>query len=201
MPRAVADQFNINVPAASLYIQGIADPEERIRKPRAHADTFIAFLKHENTTKTDRDNCMAMVVNDARLELDDRRRLLEAIADSQKARQGCHTWGHNILNIVTATDWGSWKTKGAAHADDIIDAMIVRIQNPGGKNISEPDKKLVTAAWLQICGLGETAQHRAVLKQRFNTRFDHVMRGFRPKVYTKKAAPHGGGGSAPSGPV
>ena len=70
-----------------------------------------------------------------------------------------------------------------------MDEMIVRIRNLGGKNISEPDKKLVTAAWLHICGFGENAQRRAIMKLKFKTRFDTLMRGFTPKVYMTKLLP------------
>ena len=101
-----------------------------------------------------------MVVNDARLERDDRRRLLGAIADAKRARQDGQKWGPQILNIFTRTELDSWKRRGAAQADDTLDEMIVRIQNLGGKHISEPDKKLVTAAWLHICGFGENAHLR-----------------------------------------
>ena len=86
MPMTVAQQFNSKLGAVGLFINGIADAAERIKQSASHADTLIAFLKHERMTKTDRDNCMAMVVSDARLEPEDRRRLLHAIAESKKAR-------------------------------------------------------------------------------------------------------------------
>ena len=115
MPRTVAQQFNTKLGAVGLFVGSIADAAERVRQSALHADTLIAFLKHEKTTKTDRDNCMAMVVNDARLEQDDRRRLLEAIADAKRARQDGQKWGPQILNIFTAPDWESWqKEKGHA---------------------------------------------------------------------------------------
>ena len=107
---------------------------------------------------------MALVVSDARLEQDDRRRLLEAIADAKRARQDGQKWGPQILNIFTRADWDNWKRRGAEQADDTLDEMIIRIQNLGGKNISEPDKKLVTAARLHVCGFGENAQRRAIMK-------------------------------------
>ena len=56
-------------------------------------------------------------------------------------------------------------------------------------HISEPDKKLVTAAWLHICGFGENAQRRAIMKLKFKTRFDTLMRGFTPTVYMTKLLP------------
>ena len=162
---------------------------ERVRHSALHADTLIAFLQHEKTTKSDRDNCMALVVNDARLEQYDRGRLLEAIADAKRARQDGQKWGPQILNIFTMTDWDNWKRRGAEQADDTLDEIIIRIQNLGGKNISEPDKKLVTAAWMYICGFGENARRRAFLTQRFKTRFDTMMRGFTPKVYMTELLP------------
>ena len=86
-PRTVAQQFSTKLGAVGLYVEGIADAAERRSASALHAANLIAFLKQEKTTKTDRDYCMAMVVNDGRLEQDDRRRLLAAIADAKKARQ------------------------------------------------------------------------------------------------------------------
>ena len=189
MPRSVVQLLQTKLGAVGLFVEGIADAADRVRHSALQADTLIAFLQHEKTTKTERDNCMAMVVSDARLEDDDRRRLLEATAESKKARQDGQKWSPQILNILTRTDWGNWKSRGAEQADDALDEMIIRIQNLGGKNISEPDKKLVTAAWMYICGFGENAQQRAFLKQRFKTRFDTMMRGFTPKVYMTELLP------------
>ena len=90
--------------AVGLFVDGITDAAERVRHSALHADMLVAFLQHEKTTNTDRDNCMAMVVNDARLEQDDRRRLLVAIADAKRARQDGQKWGPQILNIFTRTD-------------------------------------------------------------------------------------------------
>ena len=132
---------------------------------------------------------MALVVDDTRLEQEDRRRLLTAISAGPRARQDGQKWSPEILNIFTSTDWEAWKTRGPQHADDTLDEMVIRIQNLGGKNISEPDKKLVTAAWLHICGFGENAQRRVIMKQRFKTRFDTLMRGFTPTVYMTKLLP------------
>ena len=132
---------------------------------------------------------MALVVEDTRLEQEDRRRLLTAITAGPKARQDGQKWSPEILNIFTSTDWETWKRRGAQHADDTLDEMIIRIQNLGGKNISEPDKKLVTAAWLHICGFGENAQRRVIMKRKFKTRFDTLMRGFTPKVYMTTLLP------------
>ena len=189
MMRSVVQLFQSKLGAVGLFVEGIDDAAERVRHSAPQADTLIAFLQHEKTTKTDRDNCMAMVVNDARLEQDDRRRLLEAIADAKRARQDGQKWGPQILNIFTRADWDNWKRRGAAQADDTLDEMVVRIQNLGGKNISEPDKKLVTAAWLHICGFGENAQRRAIMQQTYKTRFDTLMRGFTPKVCMTKLLP------------
>ena len=172
-----------------MFVEGITDAAERVRQSSVHSDTLIAFLQQQKTTKADRDNCMALVVDDPRLEQEDRRRLLTAIAAGPRARQDGQKWSPQILNIFTSTDWDNWKRRGAEHADDTLDDMIMRIQNLGGKNISEPDKKLVTAAWLHICGFGENAQRRAIMKQQFKTRFDTLMRGFTPKVYMTKLLP------------
>ena len=87
MPRTVAQQFATKLGASSLFVGGISDAAERARQSALQVDTLIAFLKGEKTTKEDMDNCMAYVVNDARLEQEDRRRLLHAIAESKKARQ------------------------------------------------------------------------------------------------------------------
>ena len=189
MSRSVVQQFHSKLGAVGLFIDGIADAAERVRQSSIHSDTLIAFLQQQKTTKADRDNCMALVVDDPRLEQEDRRRLLTAIAAGPRARQDGQKWSPQILNIFTSTDWDNWKRRGAEHADDTLDDMIMRIQNLGGKNISEPDKKLVTAAWLYICDLGENAQRRAILKQQFKTRFDTLMRGFTPKVYMTKLLP------------
>ena len=132
---------------------------------------------------------MALVVEDTRLEQEDRRRLLTAISAGPKARQDGQKWSPAILNIFTSTDWETWKTRGPQHADDTLDEMVIRIQNLGGKNIFEHDKKLVTAAWLYICGFGENAQRRVIMKQRFKTRFDNLMRGFTPTVYMTQLLP------------
>ena len=191
MLRSVVQLFQSKLGAVGLFVEGIDDAAERGRHSARQADTLIAFLQHEKTTKSDRDNCMALVVSDARLEQDDRRRLLEAIAEAKRARQDGQKWGPQILNIFTRADWDNWKRRGAEHADDTLDEMIMRIQNLGGKNISEPDKKLVTAAWLHICGFGENAQRRAIMKQKFKTRFDTLMRGFTPKVYMTQLPPWG----------
>ena len=83
---------------------------------------------------------MALVVDDPRLEQEDRRRLLTAISAGPRARQDGQKWSPQILNIFTSTDWDNWKRRGAEHADDTLDEMVIRIQNLGGKNISEPDK-------------------------------------------------------------
>ena len=107
--------------AVGLFVEGITDAAERVMHSALHADTLIAFLQHEKTTKSDRDNCMALVVSDARLEQDDRRRLLEAIADAKRARHDVQKWGPQILNIFTRTDWDIWKRRGAAQADDTLD--------------------------------------------------------------------------------
>ena len=125
MLKSVVAQFQTKLGAVGLFVEGITDAAERVRHSALHADTLVAFLQKEKTTRTDRDNCMAMVVNDARLEQDDRRRLLEAIADSKKARQDGQTWGSQILNMITQKDWGSWIERGAAHADDIMDDIII----------------------------------------------------------------------------
>ena len=85
---------------------------------------------------------MAMVVSDARLEDDDRRRLLEAIAESKGARQDGQKWSPQILNIFTRTDWDNWKSRGAEQADDTLDEMIIRIQNVGGKNFRNQTRSL-----------------------------------------------------------
>ncbi len=164
MLRTVVQLFQSKLGAVGLFVEGITDAAERVRHSALQADTLIAFLQHEKTTKSDRDNCMALVVSDARLEQDDRRRLLKAIADAKRARQGGQKWGPQILNIFTRADWDNWKRRGAEQADDTLDEIVIRIQNLGGKNISEPDKKLVTAAWLHICGFGENAQRRAIMK-------------------------------------
>ena len=83
---------------------------------------------------------MALVVEDTRLEQEDRRRLLTAITAGPRARQDGQKWSPEILNIFTSTDWETWKRRGAQHADDTLDEMVIRIQNLGGKHISEPDK-------------------------------------------------------------
>ena len=101
MLRTVVQLFQSKLGAVGLFVEGITDAAERVRHSALQADTLIAFLQHEKTTKSDRDNCMAMVVNDARLEQDDRRRLLEAIADAKRARQDGQKWGSQILNICT----------------------------------------------------------------------------------------------------
>ena len=132
---------------------------------------------------------MALVVDDPRLEPEDRRRLLTAITAGPRARQDGQKWIPEILNIFRSTDWDNWKRRGAEQADDTLDEMVIRIQNLGGKNISEPDKKLVTAAWLHICGFGENAQRRAIMKLKFKTGFDTLMRGFTPTVYMTQLHP------------
>ena len=104
MPRSVVQQFHSKLGAVGLFVEGITDAAERVKHSALHADTLVAFLQKEKTTKTDRDNCMAMVVNDARLEQDDRRRLLEAIADAKRARQDGQKWGPQILDIFTVKD-------------------------------------------------------------------------------------------------
>ena len=67
MLKSVVAQFQTKLGAVGLFVEGITDAAERVRHSALHADTLIAFLQHEKTTKTDRYNCMAMVVNDARL--------------------------------------------------------------------------------------------------------------------------------------
>ena len=141
MPRSVVQQFHSKLGAVGLFVEGITDAAERVRQSSVQSDSLIAFLQQKNTTKADRDNCMALVVEDTRLEQEDRRRLLKAITDGPKARQDGQKWSPAILNIFTSTDWETWKTRGPQHADDTLDEMITRIQNLGGKNISEHDKK------------------------------------------------------------
>ena len=140
MLRSVVQLFQSKLGAVGLFVEGITDAAERVRHSSVQSDTLIAFLQQEKTTKADRDNCMALVVDDPRLEQEDRRRLLTAIAAGPKARQDGQKWSPQILNIFTSTDWETWKTRGPQHADDTLDEMIIRIQNLGGKNISEPDK-------------------------------------------------------------
>ena len=72
MVRSVVQLFQPKLGAVGLFVEGITDAAERVRHSALQADTLIAFLQHEKTTNTDRDNCMAMVVNDARLEQYDR---------------------------------------------------------------------------------------------------------------------------------
>ena len=109
MMRSVVQLFQSKLGAVGLFIEAIDDAAERVRHSALHADTVVAFLQHEKTTKTDRDKCMAMVVNDARLEQDDRIRSLQAIADAKRARQDGQTWGPQVLNIFTRADWDNWK--------------------------------------------------------------------------------------------
>ena len=85
---------------------------------------------------------MAFVVDDPRLEQDDRRRLLEAIAHAKKARQDGQKWGPQILNIFTRTGWDNWKRRGAAQADDTLDEMVVRIQNLGARTFRSQTRSL-----------------------------------------------------------
>ena len=132
MPLTLQRRFQTKLGAVGLLVEGITDAAERAKRSALHADTLVAFLQHEKTTKTDGDHCMAMVVNDAGLEQDDRIRLLEAIADAKRARRDGQTWGPQILNIFTRTDWDTWKRRGGAQANDTLDEMVVRIQNLGG---------------------------------------------------------------------
>ena len=111
MSRSVVQQFHSKLGAVGLFVEGITDAAERVRHSSVQSDTSIAFLPQEKTTKSDGDNCMALVVNDPRLEQDDRRRLLEAIADAKRARQDGQTWGPQILNIFTRADWDNWKRR------------------------------------------------------------------------------------------
>ena len=111
MLRSVAQLFQSKLGAVGLFVEGITDAAERVKHSALHADTLVAFLQHEKTTKSDRDNCMALVVSDARLEPDDRRRLLEAIADAKRVRQDGQTWGPKILNIFHRMT-GATETRG-----------------------------------------------------------------------------------------
>ena len=165
MPSTVAQQFQTKLGAVSLFVESADDAAERIRQSELHTHTLIEFLLTEKLTKTDKDNCMAMVVSDERLEITDRKRLLTAINDAKLTRNEGQKWGAAILDIFTSSDWASWTERGAAYADDIMDEIIIRVRNLGGKNISEPDKKTLTAVWLHVCtggNLGDTHQRRAI---------------------------------------
>ena len=156
MPRSVVQLFQTKLGAVGLFVEGITDAADRVRHSALQADTSIAFLQHEKTTKTERDNCMAMVVNDARLEDDDRRRLLEAIAESKKARQDGQKWSPQILNIFTRTDWDNWKSRGAEQADDTLDEMIIRSQHLGGNNIAETVRPPIAISEMEARSTSET---------------------------------------------
>ena len=85
---------------------------------------------------------MTLVVDDQRLEQDDRIRLLKAIAAGPRARQDGQNWSPQILNIFTRTDWDNWKRRGAEQADDTLDEMIIRIQNLGARTFRSQTRSL-----------------------------------------------------------
>ena len=140
MARSVVEKSQTKLGAVGLFVDGITDAAERVKQSSVQSDSLIAFLQQEKSTKADKDNCMALVIENTSLEQVDRRRLLTAISAGPKARQDGQKWSPAILNIFTSTDWGTWKTRGPQHADGTLDEMVIRIQNLGGKNISEPDK-------------------------------------------------------------
>lgn len=86
MPRTVAQPFHTKLGAARLTIESIADAAELVGESKLHTDTLVASLNQKNMMKAARHNCIAMVVNDERLEQDGRRRLLEALADAKNTR-------------------------------------------------------------------------------------------------------------------
>ena len=80
---------------------GCGGARQAVLSPIGFVDCLPATRK---TTKTDRDNCMALVVDDPRLEQEDRRRLLTTITAGPRARQDGQKWSPEILNIFTSTD-------------------------------------------------------------------------------------------------
>ena len=142
MRRTVVQQFHAKLGAVGLFVEGITDAAERVRQSSVHSDTLIAFLQQQKTTKADRDNCIALVVDDPRLEQEDRRRLLTAIAAGPRARQDGQKWSPQILNIFTSTDWDNWKRRGAEHADDTLDEMVIRIQTSGARTFRSQTRSL-----------------------------------------------------------
>ena len=109
MPRSMVERFQTKLGAVGLFVVGITDAGERVKQSSVQSDSLIAFLQQEKSTRADKDNCMALVVEDTRLEQEDRRRLLTAISAGPKARQDGQKWSPAILNIFTSTDWETWK--------------------------------------------------------------------------------------------
>ena len=72
MPRSMAERFQTKLGAVGLFVDGITDAAERVKQSSVQSDSLIAFLQQEKSTKADRDNCMALVVEDTRLEQEDR---------------------------------------------------------------------------------------------------------------------------------
>ena len=104
----MVERFQTKLGAVGLFVDGITDAAERVKQSSVQSDSLIAFLQQEKSTKSDRDNCMALVVEDTRLEQEDRRRLLTAINAGPKARQDGQKWSPAILDIFTSTDWETW---------------------------------------------------------------------------------------------
>ena len=52
MLRSAVAQFQSKLGAVGLFVEGITDAAERARHSALHADTLVAFLQQEKTTKT-----------------------------------------------------------------------------------------------------------------------------------------------------
>ena len=97
---------------------------------------MIRCLQGSKMTASEREQCCATVVADPGVLAADRSRLLDCINELKAARRDGQKWGAAILNIFTEEDWRRWKSMGAGYSNEILEQMIVRVRNLGGKNVA-----------------------------------------------------------------
>ena len=176
--------------AATLHLQTCDDAEIRIARSTQQAESLTAMLAESKITAVEKDDLAALVVTTTDgWSASDRSKILRCIdAACKPKRRNGQVWSHNILNIFTDEEWNRWKENGLSGMNDTLVEICARIKNIGGKNLCEPDKKLLTAMWLSLRGDGRqlTSSGRKLAQDSFSSKLARTLRGFEPSVYLEE---------------
>ena len=190
-------QFRVKFCAATLQLRTCI-AEQRPAKAKEHTKALLAWVAANKSISTAADKLgLQELVTTMHTEVWPTGCLAELLAAVEdaclKRRRPSQNWGTEILNVFTADELDRWTKAGLAGMNEIAMDLVARMKSLGGKNLSEPDKKLLTAIWLHFRGDGVSLGRigRQSAKSSFLALFSRSMKSFEPEAYMETLPPMG----------
>ena len=188
---SVAGEFRRRFSAATLFLEGCADIEARVRKSGELTATLCQIMKDGKAlTKAERDGLSEQVMGSSRAwSCSDATLLLRALDESlRKKRRSAQNWADALLGVFTEVEWTRWKAMGLDGIESTLTELIQRMKLLGAKNLCEHTIKKLTAIWLHLRGDGVQLDFgkRSHAQELLKRRLQKCLKKAEPAVYLEK---------------